>query len=257
MKSLVKTAITIIGVVAASVVSYNLGKRKGEMNIDQKVDEEIIAYQNHIFKDVLKAPTVKAFKAQHEIDILETVLDDMQTVSEIKELDARIRQRQVELEDVANISGLEEDNSNDEEPVYFEKESVSGDTHKTRYNKIHEVNDSDKGVTDFIKKYEKEHGITYDNDEEDEDDEDIKAPIKFDKKPYIIDFDEYEDSMYDKEWLCECVYYHVEEDIIYKEDANIFDKEYFGEENIDDLAPGQTIYIRNETLKTDFEVVAV
>lgn len=234
------------------------------MNIDQKVDEELLAYQNHIFKDMLKAPTIKAFKARHEIDILETVLEDMQTVSEIKDLETKIRIRKavaaniaiVELEDMANISGWGDNNSDDEEPVYFEKESVSSDTHKTRYNKIHDVPDSDKGVIDFIKKYEKEHGITYDNDEDD-DDEDIKAPITFDKKPYIIDFDEYEDSMHDKEWLCECVYYHVEEDIIYKEDANIFDKEYFGEENIDDLAPGQTIYIRNEDLKTDFEVVAV
>lgn len=266
----------IIGIVsgisclAATYLGYKLGHKKAWSEAEQMATNEINEYKRHIYEDVLKAKTIEEFKAKHEIDILEDVLEIMDSVDHTNDgfdkVDRIIRQRQVELEDVANHTFDEDDEiteaevgtfTNEGEPVYFDKASVSSDNRKHNYNKITEVPDEDKDVVNFIKKYEEEHGITYDNDENEEDEEVEKKPIHFDNEPYTIDMEEYDDSMADNHWSTESVYYHIDEDIIYQGDGDLIDKDWFGEENIIDMKPGDTVYIRNEDMKTDFEVIGV
>lgn len=89
-----------------------------------------------------------------------------------------------------------------------------------------------------------------------------KSPKKkeeiLEKEPYIIDADTYYEkkSKYDKRVLT----YYEKDDVFVEDDENIVKDGYIivGKENMDPInfkEYDSTIYVRNEDLKTDFEVI--
>lgn len=267
----------IVSCVGCSVATFFLTRAGMRAACDERIKEEIEAYQTYVKTKLLKANSVK----EHDIRVKNGFLDEI--INKTEELDMTYRTDVRDWLDGFFIETKPIDEE-DEEDVEGKKDMSLRELReraakeRKAYNKLssdyREVEDSDEAVEDFMKQYAKEHGIEYDEDE-DEDDADIVEDLTHQdtkkeairklkdgpKEPYIISEELHNDTIDTPEfedWDTEFLYYHYYDEILYDGGGAVVDAEdCIGEEALEGVELGDYFVVRNESLMTDYEVSVV
>lgn len=260
----------IVSCVGCSVATFFLTRAGMREACDERVKEEIEAYQTYVKTKLLKANTVK----EHDIYVKNEFLDEI--INKTEELDMSYRTDVRDWLDGFFIETRPSDEE-DEEDVEGKKDMSLRELReraakeRKAYNKLssdyREVEDSDEAVEDFMKQYAKEHGIEYDEDEDedlshqDTKKEAIRKVKDGPKEPYIISEELHNDTIDTPEfedWDTEFLYYHYYDEILYDGGGAVVDAEdCIGEEALEGVELGDYFVVRNEALMTDYEVSVV
>lgn len=267
----------IVSCVGCSVATFFLTRAAMRVACDDRIKEEIEAYQTYVKTKLLKANSVK----EHDICVKNGFLDEI--INKTEELDMTYRTDVRDWLDGFFIETKPSDEE-DEEDVEGEKDLSLRELReraakeRKAYNKLssdyREVEDSDEAVEDFMRQYAKEHGIEYDEDE-DEDNADVIEDLSHQntkkegsrkvkvgpKEPYIISEELHNDTIDTPEfedWDTEFLYYQCYDGILYDGGGAVVDAEdCIGEEALEGVELGDYFIVRNESLMTDYEVSVV
>lgn len=267
----------IVGCVGCSVATFFLTRAGMRAACEERIKEEIEAYQTYVKTKLLKANSVK----EHDIYVKNEFLDEI--INKTEELDMTYRAEVRDWLDGFFIETKPSDEE-DEEDVEGKKDMSLRELReraakeRKAYNKLssdyREVEDSDEAVEDFMKQYAKEHGIDFDEDD-DENNADIVEDLNHQdtkkegirkvkdgpKEPYIISEELHNDTIDTPEfedWDSEFLYYHYYDEILYDGGGAVVDAEdCIGEEALEGVELGDYFVVRNESLMTDYEVSVV